>query len=48
MDLLQLQWQYVRRGLDQGQIDGYSILGTVLIDGQREQAEWVREFIAAH
>ena len=43
----QLQWQYVRQGLDQGQIDGFSILGTVLIDGQREQAGG-REFIAAH
>jgi len=48
MDLLKLQWEYVRRGLDRGQIDGFSILGTVLIDGQQEQAEWVRDYIAAH
>lgn len=48
MHLLRQQWEGVRRNLDQGFIDGYSILATVLIDGQQEQAEWVREFIAAH
>lgn len=46
MDMLRLQWEGVRRNLESGRIDGYSILGTVLIDGQQEQAEWVRDFIA--
>lgn len=48
IDRLRLQWESVRRHLDRGLIEGYSILGTVLIDGQQEQAEWVREFIARH
>jgi hypothetical protein len=48
MHLLKQQWEGVRRNLDIGNIDGFSILGTVLIDGQQEQAEWVRDFIAAN
>jgi hypothetical protein len=48
MDMLRLQWEGVRRNLDRGLIDGYSILGTVLIDGQQQQAEWVRRFISEH
>jgi len=48
MELLRQQWEGVWRNLEQGRIGGYSILGTVLIDGQQEQAEWVRDFIAAH
>jgi hypothetical protein len=34
--------------LNHGRIAGYSILAAVLIDGHRAQAEWVRDFIAAH
>lgn len=48
MPLLEQQWHCVRHSLDAGLIDGFSILGAVLIDGQQEQAEWVRRFIAAH
>ncbi|MCC6442201.1 MAG: hypothetical protein IT210_01960 [Armatimonadetes bacterium] len=48
MDLLKCQWERIPRYLGEGLIQGYSILGTVLIDGQQEQAEWVRDFIAAH
>jgi len=46
MDLLRCQWERIPRYLERGWIQGYSILGTVLIDGQQEQAQWVREFIA--
>jgi len=48
MNLLRLQWERIPHYLDKGLINGYSILGTVLIDGQQEQAEWVRDFIAKH
>jgi len=48
MDALRRQWEAVRRNLDAGLIEGFSILGTVLIDTQQEQAEWVRQFIARH
>ena len=33
--------------IDEGQLAGYSILGAVLIDGHRPQADAVRDFIAA-
>jgi len=48
MDLLKLQWNKLLGYLQQGLIDSYSILGAVLIDGHQEQANWVRDFIAAH
>ncbi|OIN97029.1 hypothetical protein AUJ66_04535 [Candidatus Desantisbacteria bacterium CG1_02_38_46] len=48
MDLLRCQWERIPRYLDEKLIAGYSILGAVLIDGQQEQAEWVRDFIAKH
>ena len=48
MDLLRFQWERIPQYLDKGLINGYSILGTVLIDTQQEQAEWVRNFIAKH
>lgn len=48
MDLLKVQWERIPRYLEQGLIDGYSILGAVLIDTQQEQANWVRDFIAAN
>jgi len=48
MSLLKEQWRIVLSRLEKGDISGYSILGTVLIDGQQEQANWVREFIATH
>ncbi len=46
MDLLKLQWERVLRYLQEGKIDGYSILAAVLIDGHQEQANWIRDFIA--
>jgi hypothetical protein len=48
MELLKLQWEGVLRHLQAGTLDGYSILAAVLIDGHQEQANWVRDFIAAH
>lgn len=46
--LLRERFEHILRYLEQGKIAGYAILGTVLIDGQQEQAEWVRDFIARH
>ncbi len=43
-----LQWETLLRHLESGTVDGYSILAAVLIEGQQEQAEWVRDFIAAN
>jgi len=48
MDALRRQWEIVAAALDDGRIDGYDILGAVLIDGQLEQAAWVRDFIRDH
>lgn len=48
MNLLKHQWECVARGVDNGALAGYSILATVLIDGQQEQARWIRDFIAAN
>ena len=48
LDFLRNRFENLVRWLDQGRIAGYSILGTVLIDGQLEQAEFVRDFIAQH
>jgi hypothetical protein len=45
MDALKFQWEFVARALADGRLDAYEILGTVLIDGQLQQAEWVRDFI---
>jgi hypothetical protein len=48
MDALRQQWQFVSEALDDNRIDCFEILGTVLIDGQLEQATWVRDFIRDH
>jgi hypothetical protein len=48
MELLKPQWYKLLNYLQGGKIAGYSILGAVLIDGQQEQANWVRDFIAEH
>jgi len=45
---IQQRFEGIVRLLDEGKIAGYSILGTTLIDGQLEQAEWIRDFIASH
>lgn len=46
MDHLKSQWELVLDKLEKGEIAGYSILGTVLIDGHQDQAQWIRDFIA--
>ena len=48
MDLLKLQWERLLWHIREGTVDGYSILGAVLIDGQQQQANWVRDFISAN
>jgi len=48
MEVVQDRFETVLRLLDEGSIAGYAILGTVLIDGHIEQAEWIRDFIAKH
>jgi len=48
MDLLKFQWKRLLDYIAKGIVAGYSILGTVLIDGHQEQANWVRDFIAAN
>lgn len=42
------QAQMVADGIDRGELAGYSILGTILFEGQREQADALRDFIASH
>lgn len=48
MDRVKFQWERVLHHVANGTLDGYSILAAVLIDGHQEQAEWIRDFIAAH
>ncbi len=48
MDLLKSQWESVLRGVSNGTLAGFSILAAVLIDGQQEQARWIRDFIKAN
>ena len=48
MDLLKHQWEVVLRHIEAGTLDGYSVLAAVLIDGHQEQANWIRDFIAAN
>ncbi|MCG3196530.1 MAG: hypothetical protein GHCLOJNM_01006 [bacterium] len=47
MELLKFQWERVERYVNEGLIQGYSILAAVLIDGHQEQANWVRDFLAS-
>jgi len=48
MDALQRQWTTVANAVADGRLDGYAILGTVLIDAHPRQAAWVRDFIRDH
>ena len=48
MEMIKLQWEPLLRHVVAGTLDGYSLLGAVLIDGQQEQANWIRDFIAAN
>ena len=48
MESIRRQWHAVLKALEDGTIQAFDILGTVLIDGQLEQATWVRDFIRDH
>ena len=48
MEAVRHQWNVVATALEDGRIAGFDILGTVTIDGQVEQALWIRDFIRAH
>jgi hypothetical protein len=48
LEFVRAQWESILRNLQSGLLDGYSILSANLIDGQLEQAAWIRDFIAAH
>lgn len=48
MDRVRVQWESILRNFDDGSLQGFSILSGNLIDGQLEQAEWIRDFIAAN
>ncbi len=48
MEMIKLQWECLLRHVEDGTVDGYSILGAVLIDGHQQQANWIRDFIAAN
>jgi len=43
LDMLKFQWEQILKHVANGTIDGYSILAAYLIDGQREEARWVRD-----
>ncbi len=48
MDRVREQWESILGAVDTGALDGYNILSGNLIDGQLEQATWIRDFIAAN
>ena len=48
MSALQHQWELIPGMLEDGRINGYEIIATVLLDGHQEQATWIRDFIASH
>lgn len=48
MDAIKHQWDIAARALEEGHIQGFDILGAVTIDGQLEQASWIRDFIRSH
>lgn len=48
VDTVKQQIEGIAELVEQEKLDGYSILAAVLIDGHREQADAVRDFIAAH
>jgi len=48
MGLVRQRFEGIVRFLEEEKIAGYTILGTAVIDGQLEQAEWIRDFIAQH
>ena len=48
MSIIKFQMEKILKYVQEGTIEGFSILGAVLIDGQLEQSEWIRDFIAAN
>ena len=48
IDLLEQHWNEILKYVEQGRLQGYSILGGFLIDMHPEQARWLRDFISAH
>jgi hypothetical protein len=46
--LLERQYETMLRLWEQGDLQGFSLLGAFLIDQDVPQAEWVREFLRAH
>ena len=48
MEAVRRQWRFLAEALADGRLDGFEILGAVLIDGHLEQARWVRDFIRDH
>jgi hypothetical protein len=48
VEQLRMQMANILTYLEQERIAGYQILATVTIEGQREQADFLRDFIAAH
>lgn len=48
MDMVEVQWESILRNCANGDLSGYSILSGNLIDGQLEQASWIRDFIAGN
>jgi hypothetical protein len=46
MEHVKVQWESIARNVESGALDGFSILSGNLIDGQLEQATWIRDFIA--
>lgn len=48
LDLVKAQWDSVLRNLEAGTLDGFSILSANLIDGHLEQAQYIRDVIAAN
>jgi hypothetical protein len=48
MEMLKVQWEFVRKALAEGTIHSYAILGGFHIDLHPQQATWVRDFIRAN
>jgi hypothetical protein len=48
MGLLKQLWEHLLKYVQNGKIDGYTILGSHLIDAAPQQARWIRDFIAAN
>ncbi len=48
LELLKVQWDIMLSSFASGALDGFSILSGNLIDGHREQADYIRDVIAAN